>query len=644
MASSQSTAPPRVDEDLYMTLNVPRDATPLDLKKSFRKLSQLYHPDKHMEEEAKATATDRFTKVKEAYEILSDEKLRKLYNEFGLDAARVAATQEMEVVPYSDLAERFRNDAAGGGGSAGANSPRDAYFTVVNSFEPRLDATGLVVALEEGEAITGSDLAVFSQVGLSTMATAYVSQNNTIQARYALQRDGSRNGGRRGGGVGELALSFRRQIDTYMHAEGTAYVPLDQGRLVNFGFKAFRALSQDMTASVEASYDPERRDLTTALTSTRSFDERCTASTSWAFGAAPGYVFTWKRNAYDEYVAQSKPESWKEADDFGLGEDGETTPDGKVAWVLERLKNLIEPMGWRWTARLNVMDAYLGFVIRRPVGRNAPLWEKCEPTGPGGASIKIRGQVGAMGWQVEVGGGRRYVLADTAWGTSVAFGSYGVVWRLKISRSGHRFSLPVVLVSSTCDARTATAAAIATSLAVSALQILVVGPWTMRREREAREEAKMRRADVLAQGKSEAEAALALMREGVDRCRKREEAVEIDGKKGCGLLIERAAYGVTRAVKNMQYLDDSIIGRELELEIADVTASVQMLVENSAVQIVSGTKSTLMGFWDPSAFGDKEDMVVRIWYRFRGELHECVIRDDEPIELPLSPHRVEVWS
>lgn len=643
MASPPSSPLPQREDDLYRTLNVSRDAAASDLKRSFRRLSQLYHPDKHQEETAKSTATDRFTTVKEAYEILSDDKLRKLYDEFGLHAARVAASHEMELVPYSDLAERFRNDSAPGGPSAGSNSPRDAYFTVTNSFEPTIDATGLIVALEDAEPLTASGLPVFSQVGVSTMATAYVSQKNTVQASYSAQSSTFGKGGRRGG-AGELALSFRRQLDAYMNAEATAYVPLERGRTVNFGFKAFRALSQHMTASFEASYDPERRGLTTALTSARSFDERCTASTSWAFGAAPGYVFTWKRDAYDEYMPESKPNAAKEADDFGANDDEEAGAAGRIAWVFEKLTYLIDPMGWRWTGRLSALEASLGFVIRRPIGQNAPLWDKCEPTGPGGASVKVRGHVGAMGWEVEVGGGEKYVLSDTAWGTSVAFGNMGVVWRLKITRSGHRFTLPIVLVSSVCDARTATAAAIVTSLGVSAVQILIIEPWHKQRENEEREDAKMRRADTLKHGKSEAAAALTLMKEGIERSRKREEEVEIDGNSGGGLLIERAAYGDAKAVQEMRFSSDSVDGREIEMEIADVTDCVQMLVEDSAVQVVSGTKSTLMGFWDPSAYGEKEDLVLRIWYRFRGELHECVVRDDEAIELPLSSHRVDRWS
>lgn len=213
-----------------------------------------------------------------------------------------------------------------------------------------------------------------------------------------------------------------------------------------------------------------------------------------------------------------------------------------------------------------------------------------------------------------------------------------------MTRAGHRLTLPVVLVSSTCDAKVATFAAVTSSLAVSALEILVLEPLRKSREKQERAEAKQRRSELLEQARSEAEAAIGLMGRSVEQCRKRENDVEIDGRKGCGLLIERAVYGISKAVREFRVGDLDLKGREIEREMADVTDSVQLLVEDSRVQVVSGTKSTLMGFWDPSAFGDKEDLVVRIWYRFKGERHECVIRDNEAIELPLSSHRVEALS
>lgn len=62
--------------DYYKTLGVPRDATPEAIKKAFRKLARTHHPDAGGDEA-------KFKEINEAYEVLSDEKKRKLYDQYG---------------------------------------------------------------------------------------------------------------------------------------------------------------------------------------------------------------------------------------------------------------------------------------------------------------------------------------------------------------------------------------------------------------------------------------------------------------------------------------------------------------------------------------------------------------------------------
>ena len=53
----------------YAILNLPRDASDDDVKKSFRQLAQAYHPDKHTDPALKAHAAAQFTQIQEAYEV-----------------------------------------------------------------------------------------------------------------------------------------------------------------------------------------------------------------------------------------------------------------------------------------------------------------------------------------------------------------------------------------------------------------------------------------------------------------------------------------------------------------------------------------------------------------------------------------------
>ena len=65
--------------DYYETLGVSRDATPEQIKKAYRQLAMKLHPDVATEPDA----GDRFKKVAEAYEVLTDPKKKDLYDRGG---------------------------------------------------------------------------------------------------------------------------------------------------------------------------------------------------------------------------------------------------------------------------------------------------------------------------------------------------------------------------------------------------------------------------------------------------------------------------------------------------------------------------------------------------------------------------------
>lgn len=74
------------EDDYYKILGVRRDANEDQIKKAFKKLAIRYHPDKNQDnaEEAK----NKFQKIANAYETLSDPDKRRLYDQVGAEGMR----------------------------------------------------------------------------------------------------------------------------------------------------------------------------------------------------------------------------------------------------------------------------------------------------------------------------------------------------------------------------------------------------------------------------------------------------------------------------------------------------------------------------------------------------------------------------
>jgi DnaJ-class molecular chaperone len=67
-------------DDYYKTLGVKRDASAAEIQKAYRDLARKYHPDLNPNDKK---AKEKFQKVQSAFDVLNDEKKRKMYDQFG---------------------------------------------------------------------------------------------------------------------------------------------------------------------------------------------------------------------------------------------------------------------------------------------------------------------------------------------------------------------------------------------------------------------------------------------------------------------------------------------------------------------------------------------------------------------------------
>src|SRR6478672_6395230 len=115
--------PSTARKDYYEALGVARGADADEIRKAYRKLARKYHPDLNPGDKA---AEERFKKVQEAYDILSDENKRKVYDQYGF---------------YSDNIPPNGGGFPGGAGAGPSNGPNFGGFDF-NEFVRRQQAAG----------------------------------------------------------------------------------------------------------------------------------------------------------------------------------------------------------------------------------------------------------------------------------------------------------------------------------------------------------------------------------------------------------------------------------------------------------------------------------------------------------------------
>jgi len=102
------------NKDYYSILGIKKDAKADEIKKAYRRLARKFHPDVNPNDKS---AEEKFKEVQEAYDVLSDEKKRKVFDRFGY---------------YNDNLDPNSPFSTGASGGAGAGNYDFSGF----NFEP----------------------------------------------------------------------------------------------------------------------------------------------------------------------------------------------------------------------------------------------------------------------------------------------------------------------------------------------------------------------------------------------------------------------------------------------------------------------------------------------------------------------------
>ncbi|CAF4071783.1 unnamed protein product [Rotaria magnacalcarata] len=228
------------ERDLYAILHINKDADAVTIQQAYRRLTLLYHPDKHVEPRNKQLAMDLFIQVKKAYDILNDPQKRAIYDVVGTKGLKaegwevVSRTKTAREIldEYERLArereERRFNQMTNPSGSVQMSVNLTDIFDQMNSNDENSDFSP-VVEMTEFTVAQGIDIPLTSQDTATVTAVATT---------------------RNGRGTGSLTTSFRRVLADLSWFR----IDLSFGEQNLAAFRYFRRLTQKLQASAAATF------------------------------------------------------------------------------------------------------------------------------------------------------------------------------------------------------------------------------------------------------------------------------------------------------------------------------------------------------------------------------------------------------
>ncbi|CEH19611.1 Molecular chaperone (DnaJ superfamily) [Ceraceosorus bombacis] len=609
-------------------LNVSRDASAEEIREAWRSMAVLLHPDKQPIA-LKSQAEARFRAVQRAYEVLSDEEKRAVYDHLGLRALGQSWALTTTRDNHAPDARQMRMELER---AAMRKAAEDAEALVKSrgDFECRLDASTLFCHAGRVPRKLGSTGPLrlserLNRVGCTQLVGRHgfevpVGQNSraTLNAQMI---------SRAGAGAGNLIGSIKTQWSPRLWSEfnctalkphvATAKAHWDLNQL---SFFTFVATQQSLAAppDLNVTYG-QRLSSKSTLTGFTSFKlgHYVLPLTSWGAGVP---------------LMQQEPPS------ITIGLTSQSAPDKG------------------WTAQTTVSS--LGPALSLSRGTRLALL--------GGARIKSGISIGAaQGVDVSLFAERRVTESTKLMlGLSAGIPRPGLTLRIRVSRLGQKLSVPV-LISPEFRSDLALGFLIIPAAALLALEHFYLKPSKRsritNRLRELRGRNKLLIRERLEAAK---EARLVLNNSARLKARRAWDSN--------GLLVLSALYGrkehFGRALGEAEEEEvllgaQQVASRDLEevyreawqgthvvgaqeieeeeeegVDVWDVRIPLQALAHRDQITIHGGrAKSSLLGFFDP-CMGERKHLLVR--YLFRGRLHQVIINDVEQLTLPLRAHQV----
>lgn len=210
--------------DYYEILGLDKSATQADIKKAYRKLARKYHPDLNPNDKV---AEDKFKKLNEANEVLSNEENRKKYDKYGKDWQQGEAYEKAKEQQQYQQQQSYSGDSAnfnqqdfsnyfesmfGRGAGAGSRQFKGQDYTA----ELQLNLKDVYQSQKQVLTVNGAKIRLTIPAG--------------VENGQVIKIKGKGGKGANGGPNGDLYITFTVKNSTEFKREGKnlyATVPID---------------------------------------------------------------------------------------------------------------------------------------------------------------------------------------------------------------------------------------------------------------------------------------------------------------------------------------------------------------------------------------------------------------------------------
>ncbi|XP_043697637.1 chaperone protein dnaJ 13-like [Telopea speciosissima] len=265
MKEEEDVSPNR---ELYALLHISPEASDEEIRKAYRQWSQIYHPDKYQSPQMKDIATENFQRICEAYEILTDEHKRQIYDIYGMEGL----TSGLELGPKLNKAEEIKETFE-------RLRRQKEEEKVYSHIRP---SGSIVAALSLPQFLSGGG--IMSGMEMSSEVQSQISKRNTIAVGGNMTVDGNS-----GGGAANVLL--RHQISTVASIEFMASAGLRSLIVVQMS----RHLSLHSTASSGIAISLSDGSINLTNTWTRQLSETSNGNIQLVLGPQSSIAVGWHK-------------------------------------------------------------------------------------------------------------------------------------------------------------------------------------------------------------------------------------------------------------------------------------------------------------------------------------------------------------